>query len=108
MEKFRTGNIVKLEDGSIVIVSNVTEKLTHWISFNTDGSSGATPNITTTEKEMCWECDINDGGSGDENCTNCKDTGHYMAVIHGMDKATLLGSCVKDYIIDSLTKPFNF
>ena len=106
---FKTGNVIKLKGSdSIVIVSNVDSKMTNWISFDSSGCSGGTKNKTGTEKTMCWSCDINDGGDIDYDCEDCKGTGEYDKIVYGADKAKFLADNVKEYIIESLTKNFNF
>lgn len=105
--EFRTGNIFKLY-GNISIVVSVDDKTTRWISFNSSASSGVTRNKTYFENEMCWDCDINDGGDIDYECETCKGTGEYKKERLGMDKAEFLADNCKDYIMERLTKNFDF
>lgn len=103
-----TGNIVKLYGGSLVIITRIDTNITHWISFDSSGCSGATKNKTFIEDAMCWTCGINDGGDIEYDCECCKGTGYYKKTIHGMDKAKVLADNVKEYIVKRLTKNFEF
>jgi DnaJ-class molecular chaperone len=101
--KFRTGNVVRLKSGSIVIVTKVTDDYTHWISFDYANSSGGTKNITYDEITSCWDCD-----ESDETCETCHGTGEYTRTVYGMDEAVRLADNVKEFIIKGLTKNFGF
>lgn len=105
--KLIIGNIFKLYN-SLHIVTDVDDKNTYWISFDYSNCSGITRNKSYIRKEMCWDCDINDGGDIDYECENCKGTGEYDKQIDGMDKAEFLAETCKDYIIERLTKNFDF
>lgn len=122
MEKFRTGNIVRLangsdeSNGSIVIINRYRTielsfsdnyRVVDWISFNSSNCSGCTRVDTVKENEMCWECSTNDGRE-DSECENCKGTGNYIATKKGMDKAVVLADNAKAYILKNLTKNFDF
>lgn len=113
---FKTGNVVRLKGGGIVILTGYrTMKLENspsyrvmdWVSFNHSNTSGGTREFTIDEECMCWECGINDGGAP-EGCKTCNDTGRYMGKRYGMDKAERLAGSVKDYILSRLTKNFDF
>jgi len=112
MEKFRTGNVVKLKNGSIVIVTGNSktfkgEDCVEWISFDSENCSGITNVEPFTRSETCFCCEDN-GGEYDEECEDCKGTGSYPERHDGMEGAVVLGSNVKKYIVKSLTKNFNF
>ncbi len=106
MSKFITGNVVKLKNGSIVIVAGINtdfnnKEVVRWISFDYANVSGSTNTKSYNKIRECF-C------GNDEDCENCKGSGKYTEVIEGFDDAVFLGSNVKDYIIKSLTKNFNF
>lgn len=105
-KEFSIGNVIKLS-GSIVIIYKIDDKLTHWISFNHENSSGSYPNLTYKETSTCYDCSSNDGIS-DIECENCHGLGVYVETIDGMDKAEFLANNVKEYIVKALTKNFNF
>ena len=107
MSKFRTGNVVK-HHGSIIIITEVHDDVTHWISFDSENCSGVTQNKTYKRDELCWGCGINDGEGRDNDCETCHGTGHYEATIKGMDTAKCLAGNVKEYILNRLTKNFEF
>jgi DnaJ-class molecular chaperone len=116
MDKFRTGNVVKLPDGGIVIIVGYRTvknsyredyRVVDWIPFDFEHSSGATRELTYTNKnKMCYTC-LNDGSYPSE-CTHCNGTGRYDVIVEGMDKAEILSSTIKGYIIDRLTKNFDW
>ena len=111
MSKFSTGNVVKMKSGYIVIVTEVTDDTTRWISFGASNVSGTTQNKSYTEDAMCWNCNTNDdpdGNGPDCDCENCKGTGRFKKTIKGMNKAKFLADNVQDYIINKLTKNFDF
>lgn len=107
MKKFRIGNVVKTAYGSIVIITKVNDDITSWVSFSYSNSSGATKNKTHMRATTCFCCEKNDG-EYDSECEDCKGTGEYEKEIMGMDAAEYLADNVKEYILDSLTKNFNF
>lgn len=100
MAKFRTGNVIKNSYGHIVIVTKVTDKNVHWISFDCDNCSG----ISSKEDEIkVITCDCYN-----DFCEKCNETGIYNQITPGFNNSILLGKTVKDYIINSLIKNFNF
>ena len=106
--KFKTGNVVKLSSGYLVIISEVTSVGASWVSFNTTNSSGFTKAITLIDKIPCNCIYNNDDGLYEEDCEDCKGTGTYVVVRDGMDKAKVVGENVKEYIIKKLTKNFDW
>ena len=48
MSKFKTGNVVK-HHGSIIIITEVHDDVTHWISFDSENCSGITRNKSYIE-----------------------------------------------------------
>lgn len=119
MENFRSGNVIKLKTGAVVIVSNYRTVKTinseyevlDWISFETDNVSGTTKIKTTTEEYVTYvdedgeECNFCGGMCGD----NCGMTRKRVTnEIPGIDQATYLASSCKEYIINTLTKGFDF
>lgn len=112
MSKFHIGNIVKLNSGSIVIISNKrknhkNEDCVEWVSFDSDNCSGTT-NIKPFFRSQACFCIEHNEGEYDKECEDCKGTGSYQVKNDGMEGAIVLGSNVKEYIVKSLTKNFNF
>jgi len=107
MPRFTTGNVVKLDTGSIVIVTSSDKESTKWIDFSHSNCSGLTKEKTHQLKRQCF-CFEDNNGDIDSECTNCKGTGEFEIEVSGMDKAERLGENVKEYIIKSLTKNFGF
>lgn len=115
MDKFKTGNVVRLHNeygkGSVVVITEVRDDITHFVFIDASNCSGALKNKTYKASEMCWNCNTNDdpdGNGPDYDCENCHGSGEYMKTWYGMDKAKYLADNVKDYILDRLTKKFNF
>lgn len=54
----------------------------------------------------CYESDENSNNLID--CPKCLGTGYYKIEVDGMDKAILLASNIKEYIMDRLLKNFEF
>jgi len=110
--KYSTGNVLKTQYGSIIIITKVGNGVVHsdddyynWVSFDSTNCSGGT--YYTTRKSMVC-CEDQCGHTcTDEDC-KCKGTGEFEKTEYGLDQATLLGSTVKSYIMKSLTKNFNF
>ena len=73
-----TGNVVRLSGGHLVIITNVNEDTTQWVSFSCSNMSGVTRNLS------------------------------YKENIDGMDKATIEARSVKDFIISRTMKNFEF
>lgn len=122
MEKFKPGNIIKLQDGLIVIVysyrtvkSSKTEyEVVDWISFDMENIRGCTKVKSHTEKEKVFideEVFIDDEDNVCESCETLCDTCTSKLIdveYPGMDKAKFIASNVKSYIIDKLTTNFDF
>lgn len=108
MSKFNIGNVIKTANGHIEIVTSESGDYYNTISFDHENSSSGHRLKTYMRDEMCWDCDINDGGEADPDCKTCKGSGSYKKKIFGMDKATLLAPTVKEYIMKRLTKNFEF
>lgn len=108
MSNFKIGNIVKKENGSIIIITKVKSETTDWIAFDSNNVSGTTNNKTYTKEDLCWTCDVNDGGKSDSCCETCNGTGTYLKTFNGLDKAVLIGNNVKEYILKSVLKNFDF
>lgn len=104
----RIGNVVKLKNNNLVIITNVTDEHVRYVYFSSSNCSGGSDMKTKSREEMCWDCDINDGGDADIECETCHGTGYYTAEIAGMDQAVVLADNVKDYIIGRLTQNFDF
>lgn len=110
MKNFRIGNVVKLKGGYMVIITGFRTikdvEYADWISFSSSNISGGNKYETTESIERC-NCDIAHGYV-DDDCEDCKGTGKYTRVDYGLEDATLLADNVKSYIINCLTKNFDF
>ena len=112
MTTFFEGNVVKLNSGSIVIITRVREnhkdeKCVDWVSFDSENCSGTT-NIEPFMRSTACFCIEHNEGEYDNECEDCKGSGSYLTKHSGMEGAVVLGSIVKAYIVKSLTKNFNF
>lgn len=107
MEKFRIGNVVKLDGSRLVIITSVDSDTTFWVSFDSSNCSGATRNKSYIRMEACFCCENNDG-EYDTECKDCKGNGEYPEEINGMVNAKYLADNVKAYIMNKLTKNFDF
>jgi hypothetical protein len=47
-------------------------------------------------------------GTPIDDCEDCDGKGKFIETREGMDKAKLVASTVKDWIVDTLTSKFNF
>jgi hypothetical protein len=111
-EYFSTGNVVKTKEGYMLIVTKVTtnykkEDYIEWVSFGSSNVSGGTKVKSGLESRTCF-CIENNDGEYDSECEDCKGTGSYKIMVAGMEEATIVGRNVKEYIIKSLTKNFDF
>ena len=99
------GNVLKNKHGSIVIISRIRDKdYAEWVSFNSTNSAGRSHIKTHFRTEMCWTCDINDGGEPDEECECCHGTGEYEKEIIGLEEWKFLGYNIEQYIKTALFK----
>jgi len=117
---FRTGNVVKLAQGSLVIISGYrrvesktrpnTKELNYqvcdYVYVDHENTSSCSKLVTNVKTEKC-SCDMAHGETM-EDCEDCDGTGSYEHTDHGMDNATLIATNVKSWIIDTLTNKFNF
>ena len=115
MKKFRTGNIVKIGNSIVIIdkyrtIKTMKEKyeVVDWISFTSSNVSGCTRLKPYISDDMCWECNTNDSDYNDYECEFCKGTGYYKSENDGMSKAVILADNAKYYIMECLTKNFDF
>lgn len=100
-----TGNVVRLSDGYLVIITNVNKDTTQWVSFSCSNMSGVTRNKSYNRSETCYECrDV----EVEPECELCKGQVSYKETIDGMDKATIEARSVKDFIISRTMKNFEF
>jgi len=122
MEKFRSGNVVRLagKNGSPVIItgyrniiSNIFPNSTtlnyrvcDYVYVNFSNTGGYSKVNTITKEESCGCSIVN--GNIDPDCEDCDGTGKFMETIFGMDEAVLVASCVKDWITETITNKFNF
>jgi len=114
MEKFNTGNVVKLASGSLVIITgyrnitrtNLSYKVCDYVFVNFSNMSGCSRIDTITSKESCSCSMVN--GTPIDDCEDCDGKGKFIETREGMDKAKLVASTVKDWIVDTLTSKFNF
>lgn len=103
----RTGNIVKLYNDGVVIISEVRKDYVTWISTTHGGCQGGTQMITT-EKDVDCDCVTECCGQPDFDCPDCHGTGTVKEIRYGMDKATVLADNMFDYIKSRLLKNFDF
>jgi|TARA_B110000259_G_C13979019_1_gene387867 hypothetical protein len=111
----KTGNVVRLSKGHLVIITNVNKDTTQWVSFSSSNMSGVTRNKSYNRTEKCYECsDVEVDYHGtilkytDKECELCKGEASYKETIDGMDKAKVMANCVKDFIISRTMKNFEF
>jgi hypothetical protein len=114
MEKFRSGNVVKLpvEKTLVIIVgyrtlpSNPPYKVCDFVFVNHDNSTGAM-RLETDHHDI--EC-INEYENPccDDTCKDCKGTGRYIETSWGMNDATLVAHNVKDWVTKTLLSGFKF
>lgn len=116
MEHIIKGNVFKTKYESIIIITEVLDserfleknrgKYYVWISFNYTNSGGGTYYKTIEEERICYDSwgDI----CTDSDCPICNGSGKYIGTDWGLEDAEFLGETVKDYVLKSLTKNFNF
>lgn len=105
MRKYFIGNVVKDYFGDILIVTNVTDTHTSWVSFSHPNFSGTTKNEDEEVIETCFSCEE---FGRDEDCPECFGKGSFKVIRIGLNNGTYLGRCVKDYITSRLLKNFDF
>jgi len=99
MRKFCPGNVIKTKGGSIEIVYKVNDDgYTSTIFIDSFNSSAGHRYKTYTEEQYC-DC-------GD--CDDCLSNKKYTITYWGMEDATLLADTVKEWILKSLVKNFDF
>jgi len=106
MNKLRIGNVIKTKYGYIEIVTDVRDDYTNTVSLNYSNVSSGYKTKDTKRKVECNCVDM--CGHAMPDCPKCKGTGQVEQTRYGSDSATLIANNVKEYILDSLTKNFNF
>lgn len=114
MKKPITGNVYKLKDSILVIITGSRSgrdtktrgELWDWVSFEHSNMSGCTYEKAETKTESC-PCELAYGWV-DEDCEDCRGTGEVEVTYDGMEDATYLADNVKEYILDRLTNNFDF
>ncbi len=104
MKKFLTGNVIKTKYGHIEIVTDAKEDYIKTVFFDVTSASAGHRLKDYDIKKRCY---CNEGHGDDPSC-ECKGTGEYTQTIYGFEHAELLASNVKEYILDRLTKNFDF
>ena len=97
---FKIGNVIRLKDGYLAIVTNVNDKTTEFVSFSSSNSSGVINNKTYETVENCFYCEE------DYDCEVCNNTGKVTQIFYGVDEAKLEANCVKDFIVSRMLKNF--
>jgi len=118
--KPEAGSIYRIPSHGIVIINGVrTVKTTSeeyevvdWISFTMRNSRG-TIRMKNWYMSVDCGCTYNDTYGDNSNptesdCRVCNGSGLQQIVESGFDKSTFLAYSCKDYIVKTLTKPFNF
>jgi hypothetical protein len=100
MAKFRSGNVIRTKNGSIEIVCDTTDTLTNTVFLNYENASATHREKTYTQKEYC--------SCGERDCDDCRHNTPRTVVYYGMEDATLVAHTVKEWILKSLTKNFDF
>lgn len=114
MEKFKTGNVVRLASGMIVIINKYrtvetkyrSYEVVDYISLDMTNVAGSVPVESTTEEEELFSED-GDKCNCEILCSGC-DRKIIKTTRHGINDATFLASNVKKYILKRLTKNFEF
>ena len=118
--KPETGSIYRIPSHGIVIIDGVrTVKTTSeeyevvdWISFTMRNSRG-TIRMKNWISDVDCGCTYNDDFGDHSNpiesdCGVCNGRGLEPYTNYGFEKSTFLAHSCKDYIVKTLTKPFNF
>ena len=102
-----TGNVIRDGYGRLEIVTKIdsTSGDIQTLSFDYTSNTSYISKNTKTRMETCL-CD--DGNGPDDECTQCHGTGEFEHVYFGVDKCKVLGRTVKEYILERLTKNFEF
>lgn len=97
--RFVTGNVIKTAYGSIEIVTDVRDDgYTTTIPIDYTNSSAGYQAKSYEVEEWCdWYC---------TGCEYCDEGKPYKRTVFGMDKATLVASTIKEWIIKSSTHKF--
>jgi len=106
MREFSTGNVIKNRRGTIEIVSNTNK--TDYIETIFLDHSNASAGHRKEDYDIENTCHNCDNCNPDPECELCKGTGTYKTTIYGYKHSVLIASTVKQYILNSLTKNFNF
>ena len=104
MNKFKIGNVIKTKYDHVEIVIEVKDEYINTIFMDSSNSSAGHKFEDYKINKRCY-CFGYGLASG---CKDCKGTGEYEKTIYGYKHATLLASDVKQYILDRLTKNFEF
>lgn len=114
MEKFKTGNVVRLESGSLVVICgyryissrqwpndpNLNYDVCDYIFVEHSNSSGSSRVDKITKEEWCC-CNLQNGYHEDD-CEDCGGSGKFISTDNGMEKATLVAPSIKDWISNTL------
>ena len=94
-----TGNIYQIGDTKFII-TKIEKELIHWVSFDSENSSGVFAFKTRLIKNTCKDC------YGEYDCDYCNNTGIILKHISGMDEAKFIATSVKDFIDDKIKNIF--
>ena len=116
----QTGSVYKLMPFGIVIIDGVRTvktgneeyEVVDWIAFDMRNSRG-TIRMKSYHTDIPCGCTYNDtyGDNSDPvdpDCGVCNGTGIGSIEHSGFEKSTFIAHTCKEYIINTLTKPFNF
>jgi len=108
MNRFRTGNVVKLQDNKVVIVTEVLSDHIIAIPINFTNSSIHLNHKITEHSFICGCTYGDDDGNPDSECEICHGSGERNVINKGTVGSKILADTVKEYIIENLTKNFEF
>jgi hypothetical protein len=103
MKTFLTGNVIKTAYGHIEIVFKVRDD--NYIETIPIEYTNTTIGHYREDKTYKRNCDC---GGFNEDCLTCAGSGTDEYEILGFERAEFIAATVKDYIIASITKNFNF
>ena len=119
MGQFRTGNVVRLESGTLVIICgyrhissrqwpndpNLNYDVCDYIFVEHSNSSGSSRVDKITKEEDC-SCELVNGYIEDD-CEDCGGSGKCIVTYYGMENAILVAPTIQEWITNVMLRGFN-
>ncbi len=104
LENCYVGNVIQINDNDPEIIIDVQHQYIVTIPIDMSNVTITHNKKTQKRREQCWNDTDAEFGKYESDCPYCHGTGYYMKTIYGMDKAIILASNIKEFMVNKIIK----